>query len=270
MRAFGWLSAISLALAGCAEPPQAASPGAVPRRVVSLNLCTDELLLALAEPGQIASVTHLAGREEETHLWRQASAYPLNDGTMEGAVAMRPDLVLTMGGGGGDRIGLARRLGIRTLDLPFPQSLEDEFAAIRAVAHAVGRADAGEALVSRIEALRRSAPQEQIDTIWVGGGGRTVGATGQEAQWMALAGYRQREMAGDLVQLEELLARPPSVLLRSDYRARQYSRGQAWLAHPLAQQIRGGRTVTTDGRRWTCMGPALIEEIERLKRERGA
>jgi iron complex transport system substrate-binding protein len=108
------------------------------------------------------------------------------------------------------------------------------------------------------------------EALWIGGGGRTVAAKGLEAQWMALAGYRQRAVAGDQVQLEELLVRPPPVLLRSDYRQHQYSRAQAWLAHPLARAADRSRTVATDGRRWTCMGPLLIEEIERLRRERAA
>ena len=60
------------------------------------------------------------------------------------------------------------------------------------------------------------------------------------------------------------------MLLRSDYRQDQYSRGQAWLAHPLAGARGASREVVTDGRRWTCMGPLLIEEIERLRRERPA
>ncbi|HEY0113800.1 MAG TPA: hypothetical protein VGB59_11735, partial [Allosphingosinicella sp.] len=69
MRAFAFASAISLALlAGAAKP-------APPARVASLNLCTDELLLLLAEPRQIVSVTHLAQQEAETPLWRAARRY---------------------------------------------------------------------------------------------------------------------------------------------------------------------------------------------------
>lgn len=241
----------------------------MPRRVVSLNLCTDELLLVLAEPGQIASVTHLAARPEETPLWEQARGHPTNDGTLASVVELRPDLVLSMGGAG-DRMGIASRLGVSAIDLPFPQSLDEVIAQIREVATALGRSAAGEALVRRIEELRRSPSPGGADTIWIGGGGRTVSANGLEAQWMALAGYRQRAVNGDQVQLEELLVRPPQVLLRSDYRQQQYSRAQAWLTHPLARAARGSRTVTTDGRRWTCMGPALIEEIERLRQEGAA
>jgi iron complex transport system substrate-binding protein len=235
--------------------------------VVSLNLCTDELLLLLADPGKIASVTHLAGRPEEFPLWQQAQNYPANDGTLASAAIARPDLVLTMGGGG-DRLRIAERLGARTVDLPFPTSLDDVVAGIRSVAAALGRQAQGEALVASIAQLRVTAPDAATDTLWIGGGGRTVSADGLEAQWMALAGFRQRAVTGDQLQLETLLVSPPQVLLRSDYRQDQYSRPQAWLAHPLAGARDAGRSIATDGRRWTCMGPSLIGEIERLRAER--
>ena len=261
MRAFASLLAISLALATPAE--------ASPRRVASLNLCTDELLLALAAPEQIVSVTHLAQDPAETPLWQQARRYPRNDGSLLSVASMRPDLVVTMGGGARDRLRIAGRLGIATVDLPFAQSLADVEQGIRRLAGALGRAEAGETLLRRIAALKAGSPPSQIDTIWLGGGGRSVSAQGLEAQWMALAGMRQRPLQGDRVSLETLIARPPTILLRSDYREGQYSGAQRWLSHPVARRARGSRTLATDGRRWTCMGPLLIDEIERLRGELG-
>lgn len=263
MRAFASLLAISVALA-------AARADAAPRRVASLNLCTDELVLMLASPDRIVSVTHLAQQEAETPLWRQAARYARNDGSLLSVVALRPDLVVTMGGGGRDRTRIAERLGIPTVDLPFAQSLGDVVEGIRRLAVALGRPEAGTALLRRMTALMRSAPAARRDTIWLGGGGRTVSAAGLEAQWMALAGMRQRPMQGDRVSLETLLVRPPAILLRSDYRQGQYSAGQRWLAHPLARHLRAGRTVPTDGRRWTCMGPLMIDEVYRLRQAGGA
>jgi iron complex transport system substrate-binding protein len=233
--------------------------------VASLNLCTDELLLTLADPGQIVSVTHLAQQPAETGLWREARRYRRNDGSLISVAGLKPDLVLTMGGGARDRGRIASRLGIRVLDLPYPQSLGDIERSVRSVSIALGRPAAGRAALARIERLKRSRPARADDSIWLGGGGRTVAAGSLAAQWMALAGFRQRAMAGDRVSLEQLLLRPPEVILRSDYREGQYSGEQRWLSHPLARRVRGARTLATDGRAWTCMGPLLAAEIERLR-----
>jgi iron complex transport system substrate-binding protein len=258
MRAFAFASILSLALAGAAQ-------AAPPRRVASLNLCTDELLLLLGDPGQIVSVTHLSQQQAETVWWREGRRYRRNDGSLVSVAGLRPDLVLTMGGGARDRGRIARRLGIRTLDLPYPQSLADIEAAVRTVASALGREGAGSAWLERIGRLKRSRPPTGKDSLWLGGGGRTVAATGLAAEWMALAGLRQRAMVGDRVSLEQLLVRPPAILLRSDYRSGQYSGEQRWLSHPLARDVRRSRSLVTDGRLWTCMGPALAGEIERLR-----
>ena len=257
MRAFAFASAISLALTGAA--------GAAPRRVASLNLCTDELLLILGDPAQIVSVTHLSQQPAETPLWRLGRRYRRNDGSLVSVAAHRPDLVLTMGGGARDRMRVARRLGIPVLDLPYPQSLADVEQGIRSVSRALGRPAAGAHALARIERLKKTRPARQSDSLWLGGGGRTVAAEGLAAQWMGLAGLRQRPVAGDRVSLEQLLVRPPGVILRSDYRSGQYSGEQRWLAHPLARRVRGARSIATDGRLWTCMGPGLADEIERLR-----
>ncbi len=258
MRVFASLLAISLALA-------AAPVTGAPRRVASLNLCTDELVLLLAAPGQIASVTHLSQQQAETPLWRLGRRHVRNDGSLLSVVSLRPDLVVSMGGGARDRLRIAGRLGIPTLDLPLARSIAEVKQSIRRLSLALGRPQAGAALLRRIAALERSRPAVSQDTIWLGGGGRTVSADGLEAQWMALAGLHQRPMRGDRVSLETLLVRPPAVLLRSDYRAGQYSAGQRWLVHPAARHAHAARTIPTDGRRWTCMGPLLIDEIGRLR-----
>ena len=236
-------------------------------KVASLNLCTDELLLTLAAPGQIVSVTHLAHKPQETSLWRQARRYPRNDGSLLSVVGRKPDLVVTMGGGARDRARIARRLGIRMLDLPYPQGLANVERAIATVSQALGRPDAGRQWVARIDALKRTEPRRRPDTIWLGGGGRSVAEAGLTADWMRLAGLRQRPLVGDRVSLEQLLVRPPKVLLRSDYRSGQYSGEQRWLMHPLAKGTRKSRNIPTDGRAWTCMGPLMVNEVLRLRRQ---
>jgi iron complex transport system substrate-binding protein len=260
MRAFALLLASSLSLTVSAADAR-------PVRVASLNLCTDELLLALADDEQIASVSHLSRQSSETPYWRKARRYRANDGSLLSVAGLKPDLVLTMGGGVRDRASIARRLHIRVLDLPYPLSLADIEASVGRVAAELGQQAGGQHLLRQVRQLRRTAPARTFDTIWLGGGGRTVPAIGLAAEWMRLAGLRQRSFRGDRVTLEQLLVSPPQILLRSDYRQDEYSGEQRWMAHPLARRTRAGRTLATDGRRWTCMGPSLIPEVFRLRRE---
>ncbi|HEY0314585.1 MAG TPA: ABC transporter substrate-binding protein [Allosphingosinicella sp.] len=264
MRAFACASALSLALAAAAAPAPAA-----PQRVASLNLCTDELLLLLAEPRQIVSVSYLSQLPEETPLWSRARAYRRNGGSLLSVAALKPDLVLNMGGGGRDRAGIGARLGFKVLDIPYPQTLSDIEAATMRVAAALGQENRGRAVAAAIERVRHSAPHPLRDAVYLSGGGRSLAPAGAGAEWMAAAGLRQRALPGDRVSLETLLVRPPAVLLRSSYRSGQYSAEQRWLSHPLAARAKAGRTVATDGRLWTCMGPLMAREIVRLRRELG-
>lgn len=236
-------------------------------RAASLNLCTDELLLLLARPDQIVSVTHLSQQPAESPLWRQARRHARNDGSLLDVAPRRPTIVFTMGGQGNDRAAIARRLGIRVIVLPFPQNIDDVIGSVRTMATSLGRQPAGENVVRQMLALNSGAPARPVDTLYLSGGGLTVGAKGLAADWMRLAGLRQRAIRGDRVGLEQLLVAPPAVLLRSNYRSGEYSSDQRWLSHPLARNVRAGRTLATDGRRWTCMGPLLVPEILRLRRE---
>lgn len=233
-------------------------------RAASLNLCTDEYLLLLAPPERIVSVSFLSRDPAESPLWRSARSYPANAGTLDSVVAHRPDLVLTMGGGGRMSGAIAGRLGIRSIDLRPPHSLADVAGNVARVAAALGRPERARPLLARLDRLRRTAPARQRDALWLGGGGQSIEPAGIGGRWLALAGLRQRRVPGGRVDRELLLTAPPTVVLRSDYRGGQYSRGTAWLDHPAIRRL-AGRTLTTDGRRWTCMGPLLIGEVGRLR-----
>lgn len=257
-------AALTLALwATCALAGEA---HAAPARVASLNMCTDELLLMLASPDQIASVTHLSQQAEEAPWWRQARRYPRNDGSLLSVSMLKPDLVLTMGGGGRDLASIAARLDIRTLDLPYPLSFNDMKRNVARVAVATGRVERGRAVLRALTAAWRSRPKRAVDTIFLSGGGRTASSVGLSADWMRLAGLEQRNVAGDRVGLEQLATAPSAILLRSDYRAHQYSDQQRWLAHPIARRAATYRTWHTDGRYWTCLGPATLGEALRLRK----
>ena len=233
-------------------------------RAASLDLCADEYLLLLARPSEIASVSRLSHDWADSPLWRQGRRFPANRGTLDSVLHARPTLLLRMGGGGRATSLIAERMNVRTLDLLFPTSIADVESNMVRVAAALGNERRAEPWRSRLRIVQGHTPKQR-DAIFVSGGGQSVGIASPSAQWMTLAGLRQRRVAGGRVSLETLALRPPQVLLRSDYRRSEVSLGQRWLDHPL---VRKGpsRVIRTDGRPWTCAGPLMLPEIERLRR----
>lgn len=233
-------------------------------RVASLNLCTDEYVLLLAHPQQVVSVSYLSRDPLESPLWRTARHYPGNRGSLEDVLTQRPTLVLTMGGGGRATRLLASRLHMQALDLPYATDLEDVERNLETVAAALGDKSRARPWVQKIEQLRRSAPRQMTDAIWISGHGDSLVPGSLGAEWLRLAGYQQRALPGGRATLEALLTAPPKVLIKSNYRSGQMSGGVEWLNHPIVRRA-GARQLVTDGRPWTCMGPLMIEEIERLR-----
>lgn len=232
--------------------------------IASLNLCTDEYLLLLARPQEIASVSFLSQDPLESPLWKAARRHPSNRGSLEDVLGQRPNVVLTMGGGGRASALIARRLGIRVVNLRPVSAVDDVASNFRAVAAALGEPQRAEPWLIRLARLRATRPPRTRDAIWLGGGGQTIGVPSVGADWMRLAGLSQRPLTGDRVSLEMMLVKPPAVLVQSRYRSGQVSRSAAWLNHPIIRNARA-RRVEIDGRAWTCMGPLVIGEVERLR-----
>jgi len=232
-------------------------------RAASLNMCADEYLLLLAKPQQIASVSRLSRDPADSSLWRIGQRYPGNRGTLESALKTRPNLLITMGGGGRATTLIARKMGLKTLDLPFPMSIEDVSRNMALVARALGDERRAMPWKAKLEVLG-ATNQPARDAIFLGAGGNSVGAQSVEAEWMRAAGLKQRLLPGGRASLELLATRPPAVILRSSYRRSERSLGQEWLEHPLAKP-KTSRTVTVDGRPWTCAGPLMLTEVARLR-----
>ena len=257
-----WLVATGLLLvaisAAVAQPVR-------PARVASLNLCSDELALLLAAPGQLVSVSRLGADPHESMLATRAHGLATNRGRVTDVVALAPDLVLTSGGDP-NAATTARRLGIAALELPQPETLDDVRANVRKVARALGRASAGEQLLASMDASLGPLAARDTPALLVGGGGLTSAADGLAAQWLAHAGLLQQKVPQGRLSLERLLNDPPQILVISNYRSGQMSSNQNWLRHPAIAALPASvRRVATDGRAWTCLGPSLAPEIARLR-----
>lgn len=234
--------------------------------VASLNLCTDEYLLLLARPREVASVSFLSQDPQESPLWKLARGHHANRGSLEDVLLKHPKVVLSMGGGGRASSLIARRLGIEAVELRPVSALDDVAWNFRAVAQALGDPKRAQPWIERLARVRSTVSKRSLDAIWLGGGGQTISVPSVGSEWMRLAGLKQRPLQGGRVSLETILARPPAVLVQSGYRAGQFSHGAEWLNHPIVREAKS-RRLQADGRSWTCMGPLVIAEVERLRAE---
>src|SRR3954470_5186635 len=120
---------------------------APPQRIMSLKICTDELLLDLVPPSRIASVTFLSREPAALRMWPQGAAVPVNHGTAEEILAAHPDLILTDPFMAPSLRPLLAKSGAKILEVPPADDFQQIRAVTRMVAKAVGEQARGEALI---------------------------------------------------------------------------------------------------------------------------
>ena len=97
-----------------------------PQRVVSQSVGTDELLLALADPGQIAALSHISHEAEFSPVADEAKRCPaLKDSDAESVLRFRPDLVLAASYTRPETLALLKRAVVRLVVLDRFDTLED-------------------------------------------------------------------------------------------------------------------------------------------------
>src|SRR6185437_684286 len=126
-------------------------PARAVERVVSLNLCSDQLLVMLA-PEKVAGLTILARDPSLSVVAAAAGRLPVVRADAEAVLRARPDLVLAEAFGAQTTVALLRELGVRVLSLGMAQDFPAIRAQIRQVAAVLGVGARGEALIARMDA----------------------------------------------------------------------------------------------------------------------
>ncbi len=129
-----------------------------PQRVVSQAVGTDELLLALADPNQIAALSHISHEAEFSPVAAEAKRFPaLKDSDAESVLRFRPDLVLAASFTRPETLALLKRAGVRLVVLDRFDTLADVYASLRILGRELGQEARAEAVIAqsqgRVEAL---------------------------------------------------------------------------------------------------------------------
>lgn len=240
-----------------------------PQRIVSLNLCADQYLLALADPGQIAALTRFARDPQMSAEVARAAGIRAIKGSAEDVLALRPDLILATPGQTQATMAAIRGRAIPTIDVAPAESYAAIIAQIRMVGTAIGHPERAEALIrrmnARLEALPRNAGRGRVAAYYqrrgyMTGTGTLIDELMHRVGLINLA-TRLHKPALARVSLEEIALAHPDLLIVETATDRVVDQGTEMLHHPLIDPIRRLRLPQA----WTvCGGPAYVLAAESL------
>lgn len=269
---FGAALAALLALAGTAFG-QGATDTAQPGRVVSMNLCTDQLAMMLAAPGQLLSVSHLSADPRGSAMAGEAAAYRLNHGRAEEIWLMRPDLVIAGSYSARTSLDMLRRLGVPVAVMNPAMGLADISDRLSEMGAILGRAEAAERAVALFEtqlaALRDDVARSPRAALYYANG-YTSGDRTLAGEIIATAGFANiatdagLPMGGHLPLEVLAMAVPDAVISGRPYPGA--SRSEDILDHPVVTALRrrSEGAILTD-RDWVCGTPKVLSAIEGMR-----
>jgi len=251
-----------------------------PTRIVSMNVCTDQLLVELVDPERIASVSYLAADARSSAIADRVHGLHLNHGAAEEIVALRPDLIVTSQFAFLPTAAVLKRLGYVVVELPMAENLGDIRTNLQTLGAAVEEPDRA------AEAIRRfDARLEQLTYRGTGSPPLFVNydangwATGQESLVADITHRAGFSTAGDRLgfatarrlPLEQLLVLRPALIDLGDAWDDPPSLASNTFRHPaLRQLLLQTQVAQVPDHLWLCGTPRTLEALALMRRERDA
>jgi len=248
-----------------------------PQRVVTVNLCLDQLALRLAAPGQLVGISYLSlDPRISVQVERAHSIAPVR-ASVESILALRPDLVIFDSAAHANIKRLVRSAGVPILEVPWAASLEDAEGLVARIAGALGRDAEGQALIADMREQRRRltwpGPPTALAAV-LQANRRTSGKGSLMDELLRLAGYRN--LAAELgiaaygrLPLESLLAGQPDLLVLDGNANLHPARATEFFDHHVLKSLAGkARLVSVPVKYSICAGPENFEAMRLLAEAR--
>lgn len=273
----GRSTSMSAALLGLAVLAGLAAPVAAQEapRVMSLNVCTDQLVLAMADPRRIVSLSVLSDEPDYSYLHADAKAFPKNAGVAEEVFVARPDVVVTGTYSLHNTTQLLRHLGLRVEEFGYTQTLDTIVADIRRMGVILGESARAEAMASTFERdlaeLRVPTEAPRPTAVIFGQNGVATGAGTLADSVLKAAGFRnlaaERGFSGMAPYPLELLItdRPDVVLLAARLDDAPALADQVTRHPAIAASGALAATGIVPRGSWSCGGPFTLEAVRALR-----
>jgi iron complex transport system substrate-binding protein len=255
-----------------------AMPASAQPRIASINVCTDQLLLALADPAQIVGLSPYSRDPSQSAAAAQARNYPALSGGAEDVLMLRPDVVVA---GAYDRRAtreLLKQHGVKVAEFNVvPGSLAEVRAQIGQMGELTGHPDRAVAEIAKLDAAvaraHRAVAARPLRVLplwrrgWVSGNGSLIGLLFAETG-LSNAAAELGIAGGGFASLEAVIKLKPDLLLVSDGGDRAEDEGSALLLHPALQKFYPpDRRIVLPERLTVCGGGLLADALDLLTDE---
>jgi iron complex transport system substrate-binding protein len=244
VRALAACAALSAGLWAAVPFP---SPAAPPGRVLSVDQCADQYVMALADRRTIVGVSRLASGPD-SFLRASARGLPQSRPTLESVLAARPEVVVRSWTPDVRLVPALKARGVTVVQLDDPTDFDGVRRNIRAVATALGRGPEGEGLIRDMDAklARASGAWGGRRALYLTPDGYTAGAGTMTDAILKAAGLTNAAPGPGFaaVPLEALVRRPPDAVVLAFFDPDHMSHW-AMGRRPLVRQLVKGRTIAT-------------------------
>lgn len=266
------LPAVLLGTMIAASPAQAKMP-----RIASINVCTDQLLLALADPEQIIGLSPYSRDAARSWAAAEARKFPLLSGEAEDVLVLKPDVVVAGRFTKRATRELLKEKGLRVVEFDAARTIDDVRTQIRRMGDLIGQQGRARAQISQLDmALARARAIASRNTFsvlavsrrgWVSGGESLITALLNEVGLSNKAGALGLRLGG-FASLETIVSLKPDLILLSDGGDFAEDQGKAFLLHPALEQLYPPeKRIVVPERLTVCGGPMLADALDRLTSE---
>lgn len=272
----GLIAAVALPLAVAASAQERVE--APPARVVSMNVCTDQLAMLLAAPGQLVSISHIAADPGSSALAAEAADYRLNHGLAEEIFLMKPDLVLTGTFSTTATASMLQRLGVRVERFAPDTSFEDVRHKIERMGALLGQQARAEEMVTTLEAGLAALAASKLPDLTVATYASNSYTTGRnslseaviEAVGLTNLGSTLGIQGAGRLPLEVLVLSRPDIVTNDTPIYGAPALAQENFVHPAYRALlERAVTASVPSANWICGGPynlaaaAILHEAAR-------
>jgi iron complex transport system substrate-binding protein len=253
-------------------PAAAADP-----RIASMNLCTDQLLVPLADPEQILGLSRYSRDVWQSFAAGDARHYPKLSGSAEDVLVIRPDIVVASLYDKRSTRELLKENGLHLAEFAVPRNLDEVKAQIREMGDLVGHPDRARAEIVRLDdaiaRARNVVSQHRYNVLplsrrgWVSGTDSLLSSLLTETGLFNAAGDLGIAFGG-YASLETIVKLKPDFILVSDAGDRAEDDGHAFLLHPALEKLYPpSRRIVIPDRLTVCGGVMIADALDRLVSE---